>query len=523
MGNDAAALYHRAEQLMAEGRHSAASDAWRRLLLLEPRHPVAWLRLSLLASLAGHPRAAAAAALEAAAADPADRLLRGDICERLGATGESRAAHELLDRTATRGANGSELFDLALLAQRLDQPDGALAFADAAWAAGLRSVPLHYLRATLLVFCGRVDEAERLLEDCLRLAPALAGAHWTLSGLRTWSPAHHHIDRLRRALATANAEAVPYLQFALFKELDDCGDTGAAWTALMAGCAARRGQLHYDPAAEAERFRRLAEVSTPAFLARQAAPTDGPMPIFIVGMPRTGTTLLERLLAGHDQVRPGGELHDFPHQLLWAFDRSSREPPDLAMLQQADTIDYTELGRRYLDRTRWRADGRERYTDKLPRNFALAGFIHRALPGARILHLVRDPMDTCFSNLKQLFGAPYPHSYAMADMATHFRHYRALMAHWHAAMPGAILDVSYEALVADPEAVAREVLAFCGLPWQPGCIVAGARAGAVSTASTVQVREPIHARNVGGWRRYAGPLEPLRLALGEAAQPRPWM
>lgn len=513
MKQSAGALYQQAERLMARGQHTEARDAWRRLLQLEPGHPVAWLRLSSLATLDGRPRDAAAAALQAIAAAPADPLLLVDIGERLRATGQSRAARACLQATSRTSAPGPALFELALLAQRLDLPEPALALAQAARASGLGDAQLRYLLGTLLMFCGRIDDAERELEACLAMAPGLAGAHWTLSGLRRWSAGHNHVARLRQALVSAQPPSTPYLLFALFKELDDCGRTAEAWQALAAGCTAKRRQVVYDAAAETARFKRISEVFTPQLLDAQAPPQEGPAPIFILGQPRTGTTLVEQVLAGHDQVGAAGELHDLPWQLLLAFDRIAQDVPSMDMLADAAAVDVAALGRGYLAQTQWRAGGRVRYTDKLPRNFANIGFIHRALPSARIVHVVRDPMDACFSSLKVLFGTQYPHSYDLGELAAHHAHYAALMRHWHAVLPGRILDVSYEALVARPETVAREIVAFCGLPWEDGCLPGGDRAFAVSTASTVQVREPIHARNVGAWRRYAEPLAPLRRAL----------
>jgi hypothetical protein len=173
-----------------------------------------------------------------------------------------------------------------------------------------------------------------------------------------------------------------------------------------------------------------------------------------------------------------------------------------------------ELGRRYLEHARWRVGGQRWFTDKLPLNFLNLGFVAAALPGARIVHLVREPMDACFSNLKELFAEAYPYSYRLDELGAHYARYRRLMSHWHGALPGRIHDVSYEALVTSPEAVARGVFEFCGLPWD-ACSLDLARGGTVSTASTVQVREGIHARRVGGWQPYARGLEPLRLRLQE--------
>ena len=280
--------------------------------------------------------------------------------------------------------------------------------------------------------------------------------------------------------------------------------------ALESGMRARRAQVAFDPAAEADLFEALHAVAPDL---ERGHVGEGPQPIFIVGLPRSGTTLLERILGGHPQVADAGELRDFTAQLRWGTALPGTNELDAPLVRAASRIDFAELGERYLSHTRWHARGKPFYTDKLPANFLNVGFIAQALPGAKILHMSRAPMDACFSNLKELFGPAYPHSYDQGEMADHYVRYRALMAHWHAAFPRRILDVSYEALAAEPERVAREVLAFCGLPWDDAVLAPEQRTGAVATASTAQVREPIHGRFVGQWRRYERQLQPLRERL----------
>jgi hypothetical protein len=216
-------------------------------------------------------------------------------------------------------------------------------------------------------------------------------------------------------------------------------------------------------------------------------------------------------------VADAGELHDFVRQMRWCADLPGGALLDLRLARAAESVDFAELGRRYLGHTRWRARGKAVYTDKMPPNFLCVPYIARALPQARILHMVRGPMDTCFSNLKEWFAGTYAYSYDQEEMADHFRRYRALMAHWRTLYPDRILDVRYDELVADPAAVTREVLEFCGLPWQEGLEAIEKRTDAVSTASAIQVREPIHGRFLQQWRRYEAHLGPLRQRLGALA------
>jgi tetratricopeptide (TPR) repeat protein len=508
---DPAALWQRAERHLAAREHAAARGALEALLAADPKHAMARLRLSMLATQAGRYRESLEHLLAVARLPPEDPELALLVAGMLHRLGEVAEALRLLSmpRWPLAAARG-QLLQMAQLAQQMDAMALAGSLLDRADAGVAPPPAALYLRATLQTFAGELDAAESSLGACIARAPAFAPAHWSLSRLRKAAPGAEHTGRLRSLLAAAaDPTSQAYLGFALFKELDDLGEHEAAWQALERACADKRAQLDYSPQAEDEAFAVLHALPTSA-----AAPAEpaGPQPIYVVGMPRTGTTLLERILGGGGEVTNAGELDELPLQLRWQADRFSRSYFDAAVFAAAAQRDPAELGRRYLEHAAWRADGRGWFTDKLPMNFLHVGFIARALPGARILHLVREPMDTCFSNLKELFAEAYPYSYRLDELAAHYGRYRRLMAHWHAAFPGRILDVSYEALVADPERVARGVFAHCGLRWDPASLALGG-GGAVSTASTVQVREGIHARRVGGWRAYARQLEPLRQRL----------
>jgi hypothetical protein len=236
-------------------------------------------------------------------------------------------------------------------------------------------------------------------------------------------------------------------------------------------------------------------------------------PVFIVGMHRSGTTLLEQLLDGHSQVQAIGELYDFPSQMRNATDHHCKGPIDATIVARADGVDFDAVGRGYLAGLQWRL-GKERFfTDKLPSNFLNLGFICRALPQAKILHMVRDPVETCFSNLRELFAEANPYSYDPLELAEFFLQYRRLMRHWHAAYPGRILDVDYAQLTRDPGRVLHDVADFCGFPFEPGMLELSARTRGIATASAVQVREGVVAREQPKWAPYAAHLQPLIRAL----------
>src|SRR5690606_7781078 len=395
-------------------------------------------------------------------------------------------------------------------------PAQARPFLQRARALGGDSAALHYQLGLAALYAGDAAQAEAGFEACLARQPLHGAAYRQLAKLRRATPENNHVDRLRAAIAAAGEAFpdAPPLHYALFKELDDLGQTADAWQALATGMRLRRAQLQFDPAAEEAVFEQLMRLPT-------RVPADeggaGPVPVFILGQPRSGTTLLERILGGAPEVADAGELRDFGYQARVLAGLPGPPPPDLALLQALEARDLAGLGRRYLAHTRWRAGGKRYYTDKLPANFVWLGHIARALPQARFLHLVRGPMDVRFSTLTERLPNARRPSDDPGEMAGPVRRYHRLMAHWRQAFPERVLDVEYQALVTDPEGQARRVLAFLGLPWTPGLAAIEKREGAVATASAVQLREPVHARFLGQWRRYEAPLAPLRQALGELA------
>lgn len=512
---DPLATWQAAERHRAAGDTAAARAAYAALAAEADWALPAHLRLGQLDLVAGDWQAGAGQALRAAAlaAEEADPVVLEALVDLLFQAGEHEAALRLCALPALREARDPAV-QQGLGQRLLEQsfPAQARPFLDRAHALGAGSPALHYQLGLAAMYAGELDAAEQAFETCLARQPLHGGAHRQLAKLRRATPHWNHVPRLRAAAAAAGESHpdAPPIWYALFKELDDLGDTDAAWAALDTGLRLRRAQVAYDAAAEQALFDRLMRLDGQGV---QGATTDGPVPVFIVGQPRSGTTLLERILAGAPDVADAGELRDFGFQARIAAKTPGPPAPDAALVDALAGVDPADLGRRYLAHTQWRAGGRRFYTDKLPANFLWLGHIARALPQARFLHLQREPMDVGFSNLKELFAGAYPHSYDQVEMAAHLRRYLALMQHWRESFPGRILDVPYEALVTRTEAVGREVFAFLGLPWQPGAEDIAARTGAVATASAVQLREPVHSRFLGQWRRYERPLQPMRDAL----------
>jgi hypothetical protein len=309
---------------------------------------------------------------------------------------------------------------------------------------------------------------------------------------------------------------ITYLHYGLFKELDALGDTDEAWASLMAGAQARRSVTPHDALQETAAYDGLIEATSDCFFDVCGDVPRDATPVFVVGMPRTGTTLLERILGNHPQIKTCGELNDFRQQMQWVNNHRLSLTLEPWIGDYVARLDARLLGRRYLAKSAWRAEGAAFYVDKHPMNFQWCGAILKALPHAKILHLRRHPLDSCFSNLKELFAHKYyPYSYALGELATHYRNYARLMRHWHAIAPGRILDVRYEDLASQPDVEARRVQAYLGLPDVEGVTDILANKTVTTTASTLQLRQPIHTRNVGGWRRYAGGMAPVEALLAD--------
>lgn len=476
------------------------------------------LRLSQIASRQGRYRDAVENAVSAFEGKSSDPETLAALARRLAMLGEAKSAVDCaMDPAVLKCTNTRVLMDVGELLAYTTFPEQSLVLFERARSLGLNDHVLSFLAGLNSMYAGDFARAERELESCLRVEPGMGVALWALSKLDSGSATGATwVDRLEVGIKNKAHDAadMPLLKYALFRALDRRDDVDAAWQALSDGMRLQRQQVSHDPSQEQALFDHLQGLKAQLLGAHAF---EGPQPIFIVGMPRSGTTLLERVLSNHPDVYGAGEFYDLVWQLRWMCDTGGGPYLDLKLAQKAESIDFIELGQRYLSHTQWRAHGRAFYVDKMPANFFNVSYILRAMPKAKILHMVRGSMDTCFSNLKECFANGYAHSNDQLEMADHYRHYVKLMAHWHALYPGRILDVKYDDFVVEPERMAREVLGFCGLPWVPGLSAIESRADTVATASAMQVREPIHARFLQQWRRYERYLEPMRRRLGVLA------
>lgn len=374
----------------------------------------------------------------------------------------------------------------------------------------------HHMLGLLLMFAGRTEESAAAFEQTLKLKPGFASAYSVLSRVHKSTPANHHLDALRRLLAQPGLSAKDegHLAFALHNQLHDLGEFDEAWLALMRGCRARQVEQPYDHKSMIAIFDNLKLTFDKQFV--QGEVFDDPLtPIFIVGLHRSGTSLLERILSGHPDIADAGETYVFSAQLCYAANHMCKQITDEVIATSAGSLDYTSIGRGFLDKMRRRSLGKPFITEKQNPNFILLGPIAKALTQAKILHMRRTPIDTCFSNLRMLFTNEAAYSYDQIHMADFYKIYHDMMAHWRAVLSDRVFDIEYDEMVREPEVQARRIAAHCGMEFHDEMLHVGRSSGVVATASANQIRKGIVTNRGGLWRSYERHLSPMidRLAM----------
>ena len=363
--------------------------------------------------------------------------------------------------------------------------------------------------------------------DAYRAAAAaradFGDAYWSLANLKTYRFTDDEIAAMRtqEAAASTAAEDRIHLCFALAKALEDRDETPDSWRYYERGNALKRAESRYRPEVIETNTARQIAICTPDFFARRAGWGDPrPDPIFILGLPRSGSTLLEQILASHSQVEGTQELADIQRlvQELQGRDPDLDDPRYPGSLADLTPAEVRALGERYLADTRVYRSDTPHFIDKMPNNFRHIGLIHLILPNARIIDARRDPMSCCFSNLKQLFANGQEFSYGVDDIARYYRTYLDVMDHWDRALPGRVLRVQHEDVIADLEGSVRRILDHCGLAFEPGCVDFHKSRRSVRTPSSEQVRRPIFRDGLDQWKKYAAWLAPLQDALGDAVE-----
>jgi hypothetical protein len=377
----------------------------------------------------------------------------------------------------------------------------------------------HFIfnRATVRRFLGELPAAEADYDRVIALRPNDYEACKNRSDLRSQTADRNHVAELEAMVGRdADWRGEVQLRHALAKEYEDLGRYAESFAQLRLGAAKRRQHLRYDVGHDVATVDWIIDAfRNPPPPAAAGCCQDAPL--FIVGLPRSGTTLVDRILGSHSGVQSAGELDDFALALVACVrrDGGAAALPRRDLVARAADLDFAALGHEYLRRARATIP-HGRFTDKMPLNYLYCGLIMRALPQARIIHLTRHPMAVCYAMYKTLFKDGYPFSYDLHDIGRYYLGYRRLMDHWRATLPGAIHDLSYEQLIADQAGVTRRLLNFCGLQWQDACLNFHRNAAATTTASASQIRRPLYDSSVAQWRQYAAQLAPLHDHLSAA-------
>ena len=415
------------------------------------------------------------------------------------------------------------LWDLigTLYSRANDQPR-ALAAYDRALALAPDQPAFLFNRAAVRRFLGELAQSEADYDRVIALRPTDFEAYKNRSDLRRQTVERNHVAALRglQAQTLHDWRGAVHVHYALAKEYEDLGDYAASFEQLQSGSRLRRAHLRYDIATDLatvdwiiEAFPATASSGLDAALSARA-----PGPIFILGLPRCGSTLVERILGRHSKVHAAGELQALALTIVDAVRQRLRKAPmsRRELIEQSSQLDFGALGRDYLARARASGANGECFIDKMPLNFLYCGLIRRALPQARIVHVQRHPMAAGYAMYKTLFEDAYPFSYDLSELGRYYLAYRRLMQHWTLASPGMIHELRYESLIGDQMGETQRLLDFCGLDWEDACAQVHQNPDPSTTASAAQVRQPIYDSSVAQWRHYGDQLSELRRLLAEA-------
>jgi tetratricopeptide (TPR) repeat protein len=382
---------------------------------------------------------------------------------------------------------------------------------------GLPGIHMSYAHALKAI--GQQQEALSEYRAAIALKPEFGEVYWSMANLKVFrfEPAEIAAMEAQLKREDLSESADIHFRFALGKAYEDAGDYDRAWESYHAGNLRKRPLVSHDPVGFEVRHEKIPQVFSRDFLEQHAGEGfDSGAPIFIVGLPRSGSTLIEQILASHSQVEGTLELPTLGEIALSTgrFRRGRQDYPEA--IRELRGRDFRAYGQQYVDDTRiYRTLGKPRFTDKLPNNFSFVGFAHLILPNAKIINARRHPLDSILGNYKQLFGTGQNFTYDMTELALYYRQYHETMKHWHRVLPGKVLDVHYEEMVGDFEAQVRRILAHCGLAFEEACLRFHESERPVRTASSEQVRQPLYTRALGTWRRYEKQLRPWQEELAD--------
>ena len=505
-----------AERFIAKAEHKRAHELCLRALGETPNSPEAFFVLGIIANENGGYTKAAELFAKAAPHLPNNARLHAQHARALAFLHRPDEARDAAERASAAAPDDALTLDtIGVVLSRAGMHAEALDFFLRATTKAPDVAAFRLNLAASQQFSGRFADAERSYRQAYALDPTLERALSAIPHLRKQTDDDNLIAELRSAFAKAgdNLERRLHLGHALSKSLED---VGAHQDSLQVLHDAKRVGAHFLPIA-AQRDQAVFSAATRTINVSSRTGHGSEEPIFIIGLPRTGTTLTDRILSSHLDVFSAGELGAFALTVKRMTQTASRFVLDAEALNKAMALDPAEIGEAYIAATRPRTGHTARFVDKMPLNFFYAGLIHRALPRARIICLRRNPMDSCLSNYRQLLGiggSSYDYTFDLASTARYYAAFDRLVAHWREALPPThFTEIWYEDLVRDLEPNARRLVEFAGLSWDARCLNFHENAAPVATASSVQVRSPLYTSSLNRWRLYGDALEPLRMAL----------
>ena len=503
-------------------RYGEAETHCRRALALNPQHAGVYNNLALCLMPQRRTDEALSLLSRSVQLDPANAHTFVLLASLLAKGKDKDKARAACERALVLDPNHAEALNvLGIIAFEQGRAEEAILYYRKAVEVAPGLAHGHNNLANALKELGRLEEAQAAYQAALRCDPQTASAYFGLADLRRFTrddPVLAAMERIAERIDSLEPQDQTQLHFALGKAYADLEQYDRSFRHLSDGNNTQRRHINYDESAMLDLFDRVRAVFTSELVrSKHGASDPSSVPILIVGMPRSGTTLIEQILASHPKVHAAGELRDLGDVIAAHCDLAAAPTAYPECIREMSGEVLGRIGAAYAGRLRQRAPTAERIIDKLPGNFVHLGLVCLALPNARIIHVRRDPLDTCLSCYARLFGDDQPFSYDLGELGRYYRGYQALMAHWRAVLPPqAMLEVDYEQVVEDVEGQARRIVAHCGLEWDERCLRFYETKRQIHTSSAAQVRLPIYRSSLGRWRRYREWLGPLLDELREA-------
>ncbi|MGI9271049.1 MAG: sulfotransferase [Woeseiaceae bacterium] len=508
-------------KLMKAGKLQEAAAACDQLNQAFPDYDSGWNTTSRVAINLNEPIIALKAVHQALLISPEkpEWLLQKMAC--LAVYGDLNAARVIADELASHSFNTAyHASSCAVIMSRLERHEDAVEQYRRAVELNPDNANFRFNLATAQRMLGKVDEASVSLDEALKLNPTDCEAQLLRSGLRTQTENDNNIDSLYDALERI-PESHPgrvQLFYALAKEFNDLKRYEESFRNLQQGASERREKIDYDAAQDVRAMAAISEQFDADFFASAGGGFVNAEPIFVVGLPRSGIALVDRILSKHPVVRSIGEAQGFGLQLVEQVQKVKGELPTdtVDLISAARDIDFAELGEAYVNHEKPAGKEIAHFVNKMPNNFMYAGLIHLALPKAKIVLLERDPMDVCYALFKTLFPGPYPYSYDLEELGHYIVAYNQLIAHWHAVMPNVIYTLRYEDLVAESRPVIEGLLGYCDLSFDDDSVNFRSVVEAARSAGDARVRHEFRAKSIGAWKHYAEQLQPVADIFREA-------